>query len=181
MIIEYKIDENDMLAYHLFVASKSERIKKKRLRNKVILAVVYVAIGLLFLYQHKVSVALIFIIVGLMWVFIYPIRERRLYVKHYKDFIKENFKDSPIRTGTLELDDDYILAKENGSESKILTVELEEICEIPTTIFVRLKGGKSFVLPKDKISEVDKVRARLEELAIHLKINYSLDENWKWR
>ena len=68
-----------------------------------------------------------------------------------------------------------------GSESKVLTTELEEICEIPTTIFVRLKGGQSFILPKDKITDLDNVKARLKELAKHLKIKYDTDENWKWK
>jgi hypothetical protein len=62
-----------------------------------------------------------------------------------------------------------------------LTTELEEICEIPTTIFVKLKGGQSFILPKDSITDFDKVKARLKELADHLKIKYDTDEKWEWK
>ena len=96
-------------------------------------------------------------------------------------FIKENYKDRLGRTATLEFNNDFILAKDNGSESKVLTTELEEICEIPTTIFVRLKGGQSFILPKDKIENFDNVKARLRELATYLKIKYETDEKWEWK
>jgi ABC-type multidrug transport system fused ATPase/permease subunit len=181
MTIEYKINENDFLTHQLFVASKSDRIKKKRQRSKVILPLIYVALGLLFLFKDKVSLSIIFFIIGLLWFFIYPIYERRHYVKHYKGFIKENYKDRLGRTANLEFNNEYILAKDNGSESKVLTTELEEICEIPTTIFIRLKGGQSFILPKDKITDFDKVKTRLKELADHLKIKYNTDEKWEWK
>ena len=181
MTIDYEIDETDFLTYQLFVASKSDRIKKKRQRSKVILPLIYIAFGLLFLFQDKVSLAILFFIIGLLWFLIYPIYERRHYIKHYKGFIKENYKYRLGRTAFLEFNNEYILAKDNGSESKILTTELEEICEIPTSIFVKLKGGQSFILPKDKIDDFDKVKARLKELADHLKIKYNNEEKWEWK
>jgi hypothetical protein len=181
MTINYKIDEKDFLTHQLFIASKSDRIKKKRQRSKLILPLIYVAFGLLFLFEDKVSLATTFFIIGLLWFFIYPIWERGHYVRHYRGFIKENYKDRLGRTVTLEFNNEYILAKDNGSESKVLTTELEEICEIHTTIFIRLKGGQSFILPKDRISDIEKVKGGLKELADHLKIKCSTDEKWEWK
>ncbi len=181
MTIDYKIDENDFLTHQLFVASKSDRIKKKRKRTKVILPLIYFAFGLLFLYEDKFSLTITFFIIGLLWFFIYPLWERQHYINHYKGFIKENYKDRLGKSATLQLNDDFIIARDNGSESKVLTKELEEINEIPLTIFVRLKGGQSFILPKDKIANIDNVKTRLKELATFLKINYDLDEQWKWK
>ena len=181
MTIDYKIDENDFLMHQLFVASKSDRIKKKRQRNKIILPLIYVAFGLLFLFEDKYSMTIIFFIIGLLWFFIYPLWERRHYIKHYQGFIKENYKNRLGKTTTLEFSNDFILAKDNGSESKVQTTELEEICEIPKTIFVRLKAGQSFILPKDKISNIDNVIIRLKELADYLKIKYDIDEKWEWK
>lgn len=66
MTIEYKIDETDFLIHQLFVASKSERIQKKRQRSKVKLPLIYIAFGLIFLFQDKVSLAIIFFIIGLI-------------------------------------------------------------------------------------------------------------------
>ena len=181
MTIDYKIDENDYLIHQLFIASKSKRIKKRRQRSKIIVSLIYITLGLLSFLQDKVSLAIKFFIIGLLWFFIYPIWERRHYIKHYKGFIKENYKERLGRTATLEFNNEYILAKDNGSESKVLTTELEEICEIPTTIFVRLKGGQSVILPKDKIENFDNLKARLKELAKYLKIKYEIDENWEWK
>ena len=181
MTINYKIDENDFLTYQLYIASKSDRIKKKRLRSKVIVSLIYVAFGLLFFFDENFSFAIMFFIIGLLWFFIYPLWEKRHYRKHYQGFIKENYKDRLGRIATLEFSNDFIFAKGNGSESKVLTTELEEINEIASTIFVRLKGGQSFILPKDKINDIDKVKERLKELADYLKIKYDIDEKWDWK
>lgn len=181
MTIDYKIDENDFLTHQLYVASKSDRIKKKRQRSKILVPLIYIGIGLLFLFQDKYSMTIIFFIIGLLWFLIYPLWEKRHYIKHYQGFIKENYKDRLGRIATLEFNNDFILAKDNGSESKVLTTEIEEINEIPSTIFVRLKGGQSFILPKDKINDFDKVKERLKELADYLKIKYDTNEKWKWK
>lgn len=181
MIIDYKIDENDYLTYQLFSASKSAHFKRKRQRNKIILPIIYVFFGLLFLFVNKSSLTILFFVVGFLWFFIYPLWERRRYIKHFKGFIKENYKDRLGRVATLEFTNEYILAKDSGSESKVLSTELEEICEIPTTIFVKIKSGQSFILPKDKIANIDNVIARLKELATYLKIKYAIDENWEFK
>ena len=181
MTIDYKIDENDLLTHQLFVASKSDRIKKRRQRSKVIVPLIYFAFGLLSLFEDMFSLTIIFFIIGLLWFFIYPHWERRHYIKHYKGFIKENYKGRVGKSATLEFNNDFIIAKDNGSESKVLTTEIEEINEIPATIFVRLKGGQSFILPKDKIANIDNVKARLKDLATYLKIKYDIDEKWEWK
>lgn len=148
MTIEYKIGENDFLTHQLFVASKSSTIKKKRQRNKIILPLIYIALGLLFIFQDKVM-TIIFFIIAFLWFFIYPVWERQYYIKHYKRFIKENYKDRIDRAVILELNYDYILGKDSGGESKVLTSQLEEIYEIPTTIFIRLKGGQAFIFTQE--------------------------------
>lgn len=181
MTINYTTDENDFLTHQLFIASKSDRIKKKRQRSKIAGPLIYIAFGLLFLFQEKVQLAIVFFIIALLWFIFYPLWERQHYVNHYKSFIRENYKDRLGRIVTLEFSNEYILARDNGSESKVLTTEIVEICEIPTTIFVRLKGGQSFILPKDKITDLDNLKAKLKELANHLEIIYELDEKWKWK
>lgn len=181
MTINYKIDEKDFLIYQLYIASKSHRIKRKRQRSKIMIPLLYLGLGLLLLFQNKTLLAIIFFIVGFLWFIIYPLWEKQRYIKHYQSFIKENYQDRLSKTITLELHNDFILTKGNGNESKVLTTEIEEICEIPTIILLRLKGGHSFILPKEQMSNLDSVRTRLRELAIHLNINYETDEKWKWK
>lgn len=82
---------------------------------------------------------------------------------------------------TLDFNNDFILAKDSGSESKILTTELEKIAIIPSRIFIRLKDGQSLIFSKDKITGIDNVTHKLKELADYLKIKYDIDEKWEWK
>ncbi len=81
----------------------------------------------------------------------------------------------------MEIREEYILAKDDGNEGKIMTSEIVEIDEIPSTIFIRLKGGQSFILPKKKIVNIEAVKRTLKELAVRLNIEYDDDEHWEWK
>jgi hypothetical protein len=181
MTITYKIDENDFLAHQLYTASKSERINKKRQRNKLVLPIIYVATGLLFFLNDRYPSSIIFLMIGLLWFFIYPVWDKQRYVKHYKSFIQENYKERLGITASMELSNDFIFVKSNASEGKVLTTEINEIAEISSTIFIRLKGGQTLILPKDKIADIDNVKSRLKELAGYLNIKYDFDKNWEWK
>lgn len=181
MTINFKIDEKDFLRHQLFIASKSNRIKKKRLRNKILVPLIYFVFGVMCFIEKNYFVMFLFFIFGLLWFLIYPIWEKRHYIKHYECFIKENFKERFDKNLILEFSDDFIVAKDDGSESRVSTKEIEDIVEIPSTIFVRLKGGQSFILPENKIVNIDDVKVRLKELAVYLDIKYNFEENWEWK
>lgn len=182
MTIDYSIDENDFLTHQLYIASTSDRIRKKRQRNRIIVPLTYFAFGLLvYFIELKSDLLIIFFVIAMIWYIVYPIWERRHYIRHYKGFIRENFKDRFGRTSTLEFTNDFILTKDNGSESKVLTMELEEIIEIPTAIFLKFKGGQSIILPKDKINDMGNLTIKLKEFTSHLNIKYKLDDKWVWK
>ena len=141
---------------------------------------IYVAFGAFTFFQDKKVLAFIFIGLGVLWFLLYPIWERRRYVNHFRAFIKENFKDQSRADVTMEITDDYLLARDVGNEGKVKTSEILEIDEIPSTIFIRLKGGQSFILPKEKIVNIEAVKETLKELAKRLNIEYDNDELWKW-
>lgn len=181
MILDYNIDEKDYLTYQLFGASKFALIKKKRRKNKIIVPVIYTVLGFLLLFFGIVSLAILFFAIGLLWFLLYPLWESKHYIKHFRAFIKENYKERIGRTATLELSNEFVQVKDNGSELKILTSELEKIFETPAAIFIKINGGPSFILPKNKLPNIDDVKIILKELATYLKIEYEVDEEWEWK
>ena len=181
MTINYQLDEKDFLTYQLYIASKSDRIRKKRLKSKIIIPIIYAAITLFNIYKKDFIGALIFLALAFLWFIFYPIWEKRHYINHYKGFITENYKDRLNRIANLEFTNEYILAKDSGSETKISTNEIEEINEIATIIFIKLKTGASLILSKNKIENIDILKTNLKELAHNLDIKYNNDENWVWK
>jgi len=181
MILEYSLDQTDYLNHQLYIASKTERIIKKRKRSKLLLAGLYILLGLLYLQGSMYSQALVFGLIGLLWYFLYPIWERRRYRKHYQKFIEDTYHERFGKTSTIELGKQLIHLKEQGSESSISTEEINEIIEIPSLLLIRLKGGSSILFPKDKISQLDELISTLKDLALHLNLAYQEENNWVWK
>lgn len=181
MQIVFNLDENDYLTYQLFVASKSEVIRKRRQRTKVMIPIAYAILACYLYVTDNFAMAIIFFVVGVAWYFFHPLWERRRYLRFYKSQIKENYKERLGRTSTLEINKDFLTVQEKGSESKISTGEIEEINEIPTHILIKLITGPSFILPKSQITDLDQLITELKNIAAYLNIPYIIDENWEWK
>jgi len=181
MTLQYTLDENDFLTHQLYIASKSERIRKIRKRGRLVLSIAYALMALLFYFQGKSSLMIIFLILALCWFIINPFFERKKYVRHYKKFIAECYKIRIGRMATLTINNECFVTKDDGGESKIIATETEEIVEIPSLFLLRLKSGQSLIIPKNKIGNADEVKNELLGLADFLKISYTVEENWKWK
>ena len=182
MIISYQLNANDFLQYQLYTASKSDRIKKKRRRNKIIIPLIYIAVAAFYLYSNDTQGAIIFFSLGFLCFFLYSFWERRHYIKNYESFIKENYKNRFHKTIVLEIDQDFISSKDiSGSEIKIATSEIEEINEISSSLFIQLNIGNSLILPKDKIQNINEMIPFLRQLANSLNVKYNIENYWKWK
>jgi hypothetical protein len=181
MRIEYTLDEGDYLIHQLFAASKSNRIRKQRMWFKVLGPILFAATGFLSFREGKNVESAVFFSGALIWFFVYPLWQRRYYKKHYQGFVRDIYKERFGQITVVELADDYILTKDQGSETKVSTDQVEEISEIPDMVFLKLRNGHYFLFPKDKISKMDLVILRLKELANALKIEYKVYERWEWK
>lgn len=181
MTIEYNISEEDFLNYHLFIASQSERVKKKRLRNKIIVPIIYIVFSLFFLYDNNIVLAIGFSILGILWFFLYPKWERWYYIKHYRKFIAEHLGTRIDKSVSLELNSDYFFMKDSGSKGKVSTSEIKVVNELKDIILVQLKSGHSIILPKNKIISTDQVKSFLHELTQRLGVKYNKYLNWQFK
>ncbi len=181
MIIEYSFDEDDFLTYQLFTASKSAVLLKRRKRNKILIPVIYLFLALILLIFNNEILSILFAVVGVLWFFIFPLWEKSLYKRYYRKHIRENYHQRLGRKCTIEFEEDQIIAKDSGTESRIQNSEIEKIYEIPQAIYIKLKSGPSFVLPKEKTQNLQNVKNYLQELSKQLEIAYLHEENWKWK
>lgn len=181
MTINYYLDKDDFLNYQLYTASQSERVKKKRLRGRMVLPVIYLLFALLGFSTHRHGMMIGALIVAILWYFLYPLWDRKRYIRHYEQFIEAHRKEREGKKATLTFSDDFIYAVEGEMESKIPATEIEEITEINPNIFIKLKSGQSLILSKNKISEVAALTLFLKAFAEQRGINYFLEENWTWR
>lgn len=182
MKIDIQLSEEDYLTYQLYNASNSVRIKKRRLRSRIIPSVLYLLFGVLsFFIANNLELTIIFIVFGIIWFLFYPLRDKVRHIRHYKGFIKENYKERYGKTVSIEYTNEYIFASDNSSESKIQTNQIESFVEIPTLILIKYKEGGANIIPKNKIADQQAFISMLKEMATNLNIEYKLENNWKWK
>lgn len=179
MKISYQIDEEDMLVYQLYAASKSDIVKKNRAKNKILSPLLFAGFAIAFLFVDR-EMSVYFFIFTVTWFFLFPIWEKRIFIKNCRNVIRTNFKDRLSKDINFEFDTQQLILNDGTSETRVSSTEVDSINEIPSTIFVKLKNNTSFILPKSKIVDIDGVKTELKHLATYLNIQYNLDENWGW-
>ena len=180
MILEFSLDRNDYLTHQLFEVSKSKGVKRNRLLIKLLLPIFFFTYGLVAFGREHIIFSCVFFSIAVLWFFFYPLRSRKRYEKQYGTYIDETYK---VRFGekvTLEVTRDNLISTAEGSESKHSTSQIQEIVEIPTIILIKLKVG-AYILPKEKITDIEGVKKELKELSEFLQIPYTMENNWKWK
>lgn len=179
--INYSIDKEDQLTAQLFLVSKSERIKKKRRKNRLLSPIIFIILSIISLITKDYFLPIYFLLFSIAYYFIYPIWERRHYIKHYQGFIEDKFQDNQHIQAELIIDNEHFKIKDDYTESKVKTSLIKEFHEIQQCIFIILDEGQTLFLPKNKLENVEEIRTQLQDLANHLKINYTIEEDWKWK
>ncbi len=181
MTITYSLSENDFLTHQLYGASMSERIMKKRRRTRLIAPLAYVLIGLFYLIVSRQAAAIFLFVTAILWYLIYPLWERRRYVRHYQAYIRENFRDRIGKPLKLTIGEEDLFAEEGDIESKMPLSELGSMIEISEAIYLKLKTGEAIVLPKSQMENLGALKEKLKSLAAKLDIPYVLNDEWQWR
>lgn len=181
MILKYIVREEDYLTHQLFVASQSEKIRKKRFRGKLFLSIVYLLFGAFQLYQGNATMAAVFFILAVSWFFFYPLWEKGYYQKNYHKSIRAHYWEQFDKITTLEITPSFIKASNDGAESLISNNELAVVNEIPTLFLIGVKGGQSLVIPKNEIQNVDAFRGVMKQITTKNNLEYLHHEDWVWK
>lgn len=180
MKLEFTLSEADYVDFNLYVASKTESIRKRRQLTKWIIPVIYLLIAAYFLYKGYQLGAYIFLAIAVMWVFSYPGYEAKKYIKHFKKHIQLNLSKSLDKLVTMEFLDDHIFSIDGMKETKVRYEELTEIIETGKAFYLMIDVGHGFIIPKSKV-DTQSVGDYFYKLSEDLQITYIEDLNWSWK
>jgi hypothetical protein len=181
MEFEFKVNEDDFLTYQLFNASRSAKIKKIRRRNRSLVPILYLIVSIMFLLFQNYAMAFGFFLISVLWFVIYPMFERRRYVKQFKKNIAEKFKDKTDKNSKVILQDDIWLTKDEEKEAKFSVNDFKEINEIDSHIYIVLKSGYVLIIPKKEVNNIVELIRMLKELALKHSFVYNKNLEWEWR
>ncbi|XLS27930.1 YcxB family protein [Flavobacteriaceae bacterium M23B6Z8] len=178
MTINYQLTNSDFLEYQLYTSSKSELIKKRRFRSRIIIPIIYLILGLFFAnHSGKFGIGIAFVIFGILWFIFYPLYSKWRYKNHFKKHVEENYKNRINKPVKIDFDENSLNAKDFTSESRINGTELKELIETKDHFFIKLTTDLSLIVPKHSIENQSEFKMRVTELGAE----YVDELNWKWK
>ncbi|MFI1772354.1 YcxB family protein [Thalassobellus citreus] len=178
MKLEYSLTNDDFLEHQLYEASKSKRIKRKRFKMRIINPVLFLTFGIFsYLSDNRLLFPLIMLVFAVLWFFFYPIRAKKTHIKHYKNHIKDHYKNRINKLVKLEFNENYIHMYDDTSESKIKTSEIKSLIELKNHFFLKLNTDISLIIPKKIIENINDFKEEISELKTPI-----IDElNWTFK
>lgn len=178
MEIGYTLDEDDFLQYQLYTSSKSKTIKRRRLIMWALIPVLYLALALYnYANKNELLFPVILLIFTILWFIFYPIYSKFRYKKHYKKYVQTNYKTRFFKPVELNINSNYIEAKDFTGESKINISEIEYLVELKDQFLLHVSSNASIIIPKRDLQEIDDFKNEFKKLNIPIREEL----NWKWK
>lgn len=181
MKVAYSISAEDYLTFQLFSASQSAEVKNRRSRSRYLFSLINLAIGVYFIADHNMLLGCTFLVFAVIWYFITPAMQKNAYEKRYAEYIKKHFYNRFDKPATLEIDDYTITSTDPVSTGKVGTDEIQAVYEIQQATYIKFRDGKSFILPKSRITNYTEMTQQLEILAESKGFVYRKNLDWKWK
>jgi hypothetical protein len=181
MTLNYPLTENDFLQYQLFIASKSDRIKKQRLKTWLIYSAALLLLSLMFYQSGNKIMTYYFLILGLILLCFFPIYQKQYYKSYYEKFIRDTYKNRFGQTATVSVNESFIETSDITGESKINLTEIENTTETGDYFYMKMRSGGHLIIPKFKLTDSDNVRQELRKLCSKLSVDFIDDLHWKWK
>ncbi|MBD8489756.1 YcxB family protein [Echinicola sp. CAU 1574] len=181
MVYTFSLDESDYLTYQLFNSSTSKQSLKNRRRSWLLVTGAFALLAFV-TYNNKDEVlGIYFGVLSIISFIFYPFYIRWKYKKHFLSHIREHLASNFGKKASLEFQKDYILAfDENESESKINLKSVKSIHELPEHHLIRLDGGQTLILPKQKTNNLHQLESDLNQLAKSLGLTIMDNTKWTW-
>lgn len=173
MTIEYSLSEEDYLKYHEFAASKSEKTKKRKRKDWILVTLSFLLLALVFYNHEEMSLAFSFGLLSLASGLFYPSFFKWRYKKHYLSHIRDNYSKYLGRVLELEIQEDRISIMDGSTESTLKLSEFEKVDETAWHFFLKISNATAIIIPKSELTNIDALREKLK--VVGLKIETDLD------
>ena len=175
-MIEYELNENDHLAFQLYLASHTKRIVTQRVLTIVLAPALWLVFAFLMRCRLGDSLLVITIVMSVLWLAFYPVRSHFHYRTFYLRHIRDNFSKYLNRPTTLDLVGSCIVSVNDACESKIQISEVEKVVEIRDLYFVFISKGSAFIVKKSTPGSKDFIL----DLCKQANLAPVDETSWKW-
>ena len=179
--LSYNLEKEDYLAFQLYNASISKSIKQNRSKSRLLLVSAFALLGLLMFVRNSNLAAIVFSVGSVITFLLYPKLLRNRYQKIYETHVADTFVPDSEGNGKLELENDRLIGSNSLSETMVKTDLIQRIDETEKYIFVKVTTGIGFIIPKDRVTNLEEANAWLAKQEQKLGITRIVDLDWEWK
>ena len=176
MKLEYVLEQDDFVNYHLFLISESKQSKIFLNFLRVGITVAFIFMSYKIYNQGRMFLAIIAGCVAVSFFLFFG----KLYKSKLKKFYSENVKrDNSNRIGeleTIEFENDYLITNTKIGAGKIKVSEIQVINETQDNFFINILNNPTLIIPKRGIENIELVKQKWKDLKVPMADYLS----WKW-
>ena len=181
MLIKIVLDSDDYLTYHLYLASKSESLKKRRFIHWLSIPLVYIITGFVFVYLKGAEIVrTIFFVTAGLWLLLYPFYSKWAIRRFLLRQIHAKYTPLISKEGSLKLGEKKITVKSTETSMDIEYGDIKDIIELTDYYLIGLNVGSSLILPKKKI-EADLLGQLIDKISQKTGIHPTVETLWGWK
>ena len=171
--------KSDYLAFALFEASKSKKLKKNRILWWGVLTIACLILLIYFYRDNDGYNVIVFVIATLYFLCYYPFTQKKRLLSNIEHSVEDNYQYFFNKESFIEITKDVLRGVDQTGEELIYTKEIKEIVETKDYIFVRYKSPKITILPKSKFILVELLEI-LNAICFQNNIQLIDEQDWKW-
>ena len=172
--------EQDLLDCQLFIASKSEIVKRtRRVTFMRVTGLCFFCAVVFFIGESKLLMYYC-IAMGIISLLFYPTYQRRFYKRHYNKFVANKYKSLTDLDYRIEITSDAILTTSKLGDGNIKTSQIEDITETNIYFFLKLSTGDTLTLPKRSFNTQD-LNEQLVSIAAANNFSVNRELDWQWK
>lgn len=179
--LKYSLNREDYLQHLLYSASKTPAILKKRKRNRIILPVLYISIGIFGFISGNIPLFLALLVLAVLWYWAFPKWEQKQYTKQYSKYLETQLQEENGKDIELEFSTEQIIQKEEGQAFSIHYNQVRGWFETKEAVYIGLNDGYTIIIPKAEVNQL----ADIENLVLNNEENAAIpqikDLDWKWK
>lgn len=179
MELEFFLKERDFFIFQLYNASKSRKLRNKRLRTWLVIPALYLGAGIWLNFVSGLTYLTVFGIAAIGWLIGYPVYSRWNYKMQFAKYVRKNYQDRIDKKGRLGINESQLYYSDESASGTYSSDDIKNVIEIRTHYFVVLGTGTAFILPKEHLKQ-KKLLKFVEELKQLAGLEVQKELDWKW-
>ena len=148
MTIEFRLGEEDLLAFSEYHLDHSPSSREARRRQTYGYAVLLAVFGLVFMFFGEAALAIAFLVLGPLWIAYWPWRLKQIQREQLLRVVPGGQNPALEGLVSLGLDDEGLTCANATSQSRMSFAAVHGVTDTPDHLFIYLGAVQAIVIPR---------------------------------